>query len=276
MATSPTPVKLAATELGIPVSERVSDVLGLGVDLGLVVAFGRLVRPEVLAEVPMVNVHFSLLPRWRGAAPVERAILAGDTTTGVCLMALEEGLDTGPVYARAVTPIGPEETAGELRSRLAELGTDLVLDLLRRWPDVEAPEPQVGEATYAQKVAVEELELDWSGSAQACLRVVRVGRAWTRFRSRRLVVHRAELVGEPWGREGLGPGAGSSGLPAPAGPGAPGRPLPGTLVGDCVVTGQGSLRLLEVQEEGRPVREFSAWARGARPRVGERLGEGQS
>ncbi len=278
-ATSPTPVKSAAAELGIPVSERVADVLGMRLDLGLVVAFGRLVRPEVLADVPMVNVHFSLLPRWRGAAPVERAILAGDATTGVCLMALEEGLDTGPVHARAATGIGPAETAADLRTRLGELGVGLALDLLRRWPDVGEPEPQVGEATYAAKITVEELELDWSASAPACLRVVRVGRAWTRFRSRRLAVRRAELAEGASGRAREDAGgadvADCSGL-AGLGSGAHGRRAPGTLVGDCVVTGDGLVRLVEVQEEGRPAREFSTWARGARPRDGELLGEGES
>jgi methionyl-tRNA formyltransferase len=95
----PTPVKSAALELGLAVSDRVDDALTVGADLGVVVAYGRLVRPHVLARLDLVNLHFSLLPRWRGAAPVERAILAGDDETGVCLMRLEEGLDTGPVYA---------------------------------------------------------------------------------------------------------------------------------------------------------------------------------
>src|SRR5207244_12004672 len=102
-------VKAAALEVGLPVTEQVDDVLDAEVDLGVVVAFGRLIKPHVLERVPMVNVHFSLLPRWRGAAPVERAILAGDTETGVALMALEEGLDTGPVYAVERVGVNPEE-----------------------------------------------------------------------------------------------------------------------------------------------------------------------
>ena len=96
-ATSPSPVKAAAVELGVPVSHDVDDVLTAGAELGVVVAFGRIIKPHVLAALPMVNVHFSLLPRWRGAAPVERALLAGDTETGVCIMDVEEGLDTGGV-----------------------------------------------------------------------------------------------------------------------------------------------------------------------------------
>ena len=103
-AVGPTPVKRCALELGLPVSDRIADVLGARVELGVVVAFGSIIRGDVLARVPMVNLHFSLLPRWRGAAPVERAILAGDDRTGVCLMAVDEGLDTGPVYARVETP----------------------------------------------------------------------------------------------------------------------------------------------------------------------------
>ena len=95
--TSPSPVKAAALELGLPVTDDVDDALAVGADLGVVVAFGRLIRPHVLAALPMVNIHFSLLPRWRGAAPVERAILAGDARTGVDLMGVEEGLDTGAV-----------------------------------------------------------------------------------------------------------------------------------------------------------------------------------
>jgi methionyl-tRNA formyltransferase len=96
---APSPVKAAAVALGLAVTERVDDVITAGAELGVVVAYGRLIRPHVLAVLPMINVHFSLLPRWRGAAPVERAILAGDERTGVCVMQLEEGLDTGPVYA---------------------------------------------------------------------------------------------------------------------------------------------------------------------------------
>ncbi|MFP5327603.1 MAG: methionyl-tRNA formyltransferase, partial [Acidimicrobiia bacterium] len=129
-ATTPSPVKAAALELGLPVSHTVDDVLGTGAELGVVVAFGRLIKPHVLERIPMVNLHFSLLPRWRGAAPVERAILAGDRETGVCLMKLEEGLDTGPVYAVERTPIGEDESAEELRARLVEIGTAMLVEQL--------------------------------------------------------------------------------------------------------------------------------------------------
>jgi methionyl-tRNA formyltransferase len=264
----PSPVKAVALERGIPVSGRVADVIDAGVGLGVVVAFGQLVRPEVLERVPMVNVHFSLLPRWRGAAPVERAILAGDETTGVCLMALEEGLDTGPVYARRETPISQDETAAALRRRLGEIGTSMLLELLARWPDAGEPQPQQGEPTYAAKLRPDELELDWSRPATEVERVVRVGRAWTTFRRRRLIVHRARRVAWEAGDEV--PLLGT--LPAE-------ELLPGSLVGSLVITGRRgdgagqALQLVQVQAEGRAVQRFEDWARGARPAPGERLGD---
>src|SRR6476620_1048597 len=109
-AVAPSPVKEAAVERGSPVHHHLDDLLELSIVLGVVVAFGQIIKPHVLAAIPMVNLHFSLLPRWRGAAPVERALLAGDTQTGVCLMQVEEGLDTGGVYERAVVPIAATDT----------------------------------------------------------------------------------------------------------------------------------------------------------------------
>lgn len=246
------PVKAAAIELGLPVSHRVADVIDTGADLGVVVAFGKLIRPPVLAAVPMVNVHFSLLPRWRGAAPVERAILAGDAETGVCLMELEAGLDTGPVLGRRVVAIGADETADELRSRLAEEGTELLLSYLRA--SVSAGVAQVGEATYAAKIDPAERQLDWTEPAVQLHRRVRVGRAWTTLRGRRLGVVRTSLPADPVA------------VPAAVGPG---EILAG--VGVVVGTGQGVLTLLEVQPEGRAAMAAGAWANGARPVAGERF-----
>lgn len=235
----PTPVKAAALELGLPVTDQVDDALAAGADLGVVVAYGRLVKPHVLDALPMVNVHFSLLPRWRGAAPVERAILAGDTETGVCLMGLEVGLDTGPVYRRATVAIGEEETADELRGRLVELGTGLLVDALATGLGEGAP--QAGEPTYAAKLDTEELCLDWSRPADELERIVRVGRAWTTFRGRRLKVLRA-----------CAHHVSGAGLIAP--------------------TGEGVLELLEVQPEGRGSMAAAEWARGVRWQEGDRLG----
>jgi methionyl-tRNA formyltransferase len=241
--TMPSPVKAAALDLGLPVSDRVDDVLDAGADLGVVVAFGRIIKPHVLAELPMVNLHFSLLPRWRGAAPVERAILAGDERTGVDLMVVEEGLDTGGVYDRAEVAIGADETVDDLRARLADEGTRLVVDNLTR--GLGKPRPQEGETTYAHKIEADELHIDWSRPAVEVHRLVRIGGAWTTFRGKRLKVWRTTLTPTP-------------DAPAPA-------PLP-------VPTGDGVLHLVEVQPEGKPRMAASAWANGARWTGDEPLG----
>jgi methionyl-tRNA formyltransferase len=241
---TPSPVKAAAVELGIPVLHRVDDLLdpvtGVDADLGVVVAFGQIIRPHVLAVLPMVNLHFSLLPRWRGAAPVERAILEGDAETGVCLMQLEEGLDTGPVFASETVPIGPSTTGDGLREELVGIGSRLLVDRLRA--GLRAPEPQSGEPTYAAKITADDLRLDWGRPATERDRQVRLGGAWTWFRGRRLKVVAAEVVD----REAIG----------------------AELHGDVV----GGLRLLVVQPEGRSAMPFAAFANGARPGDGERLG----
>ena len=191
-ATSPSPVKAAAERLDIPVSHDVDDVIGIGADLGVVVAYGRLVRPHVLDAVPMVNLHFSLLPRWRGAAPVERALLAGDEVTGVCVMDVEVGLDTGGVHARVDVPIGSTTTADELRSELVTVGSRLLVETLER--GLGTPEPQVGSAVYAAKISPAELRIDWSAPPEQIDRLIRLGGAWTTFRGERCKIHAAELV----------------------------------------------------------------------------------
>ncbi len=244
-APEPSPVKASALELGIPVSHEVDDVLDVGADLGIVVAYGRLIRANVLERLPMVNMHFSLLPRWRGAAPVERAILAGDDRTGVCLMALEETLDTGPVYRVVETAIGERETAEHLRARLVELGSELLVDALGA--GLGQPEPQTGDATYAARIEPAELEIDWSRPAVDIDRLVRVGGAWTTLGGRRLKI---------WSTAAPGPDR----LPA------------GELVGRLVGTGSGVLELLEVQLEGRPRTPIDAFLAGARIEPGTRLG----
>lgn len=200
----PSPVKGAALELGLRVvtpvraSEVVDAVSDAGADLGVVVAFGQLLPPALLDAIPggYVNVHFSLLPRWRGAAPVERAMLAGDAATGVCIMGVEAGLDTGPVYTRAHTPIGAAETAGELRARLVALGTDLLVATIAAVATT-VPEPQVGEATYAEKLTVEEFRLDLTRPAAELARTVRAGNprpgAWLEVEGKRLKVLRAHV-----------------------------------------------------------------------------------
>jgi methionyl-tRNA formyltransferase len=243
-ATSPSPVKAAAERLGIAVSHDVDDALTAGADLGVVVAFGRIIRPHVLAALPMINLHFSLLPRWRGAAPVERALLAGDTETGVCVMQVEEGLDTGAIYACRTVPIPEGVTLPSLRDQLVAEGTDLLLAVLAAGPT--DPSPQRGEATYADKIDPSELHLDWGRPAAELERLVRLGGAWTTFRGKRLKVHRVEPV--------------HAEMP------------PGTLEGDVVGTATSGLRLIEVQPEGRTSMTASDWRNGAQPRRGEHLG----
>ena len=255
---SPSPVKAAAAELGLPVAYSAGEVPPSGAELGVVVAYGRIIKPEVLAEVPMVNLHFSLLPRWRGAAPVERAVLAGDAETGACVMQLEEGLDTGPVFGCQKVAIGAEETAGELRRRLGVVGTKMLLEMLS--DGFPTPAPQVGEPTYAAKVEASELHLDFSRSAEQCLRVIRVGKAWTNWRGKRLIVHRARPAQ----------------MKVPCHPelGHPelGHSKPGEIFGDIVATGDGCLELLVVQPEGKPPMPAKEWLRGARAKPGEQLG----
>ncbi len=245
-------MKAAALDLGIPVTAAVRDAADAGAELGVVVAYGRLVPPSVLERLPIVNLHLSLLPRWRGAAPIERAILAGDSVTGVSIMALEEGLDTGGVYARIPTPIDPEEDAVALGSRLVALGTTELVERLSQGgiDGLGTPVAQEGEATYAEKITPDDRMIDFHDSAERCLRVVRIGRATTTFRSARLFVHRAELV-----------------------PDVSDGDQPGRLAGDTVVTGDGGLRLLEVQAPGRRAQRFDEFARGARLVDGEILGE---
>jgi methionyl-tRNA formyltransferase len=244
---SPTPVKLAALARGLPVSHDVDDAAGVDADLGVVVAFGRILRRPLLEQLPMVNLHFSLLPRWRGAAPVERALLAGDERTGVCVMAVEEGLDTGGVYACADLAIRRSSTAPELAGQLEALGSELLVETLRA--GLAEPEPQQGEVTYAEKITSNDLRLTWSRPAAELDRVVRVGGAWTTFRGRRLKVHEAVPVLD--GVDGD----------------------PGALCGDRVATGEGSLQLLVVQPEGKGRQDFAAFANGARPEPSELLGE---
>lgn len=243
----PSPVKAAAEELGLPVTAQVDDLLDLGAELAVVVAYGRLIKPHVLDVLPMVNLHFSLLPRWRGAAPVERAILAGDHVTGVCVMALEAGLDTGPVYAVGERAIGDNETLEEVRTALTETGTTMLLDLLAT--ELPEPQPQVGEPTYAKKLEPAEHHLDWARPAVELHRVIRLGSAWTTFRDRRLRVLRAHL--------------------------SPGSDLgPGELdgAGLRVGTGDGTLTLVEVQPEGKGPQPAPSWRNGARLLAGEKLG----
>lgn len=259
----PSPVKVAALELGLAVTDDLAAATGVGAELGVVVAFGRIVPVAVLDELPMVNLHFSLLPRWRGAAPVERAILEGDAETGVCLMAVEAGLDTGAVYAEEATAIEPDETAEELRARLVAIGCRMFQEHLASGRvGLPVPHDQAGNPSYADKLASHELELDWTRPADQLARVVRLGRAWTTFRGKRVRVLATYLKAAP-----------QFDLPVTADSTPPQPLVPGELRGNVVGTGGAtSLALRTVQPEGKQPMEAEAWLRGVRPAPDERFG----
>jgi methionyl-tRNA formyltransferase len=183
-APAPTPVKLAAKELGIPVATPIDAgsleeaITATGpIDVGVVVAYGRLLRQEVLEHprLGMLNVHFSLLPRWRGAAPVARALMAGDTMTGVTIIRLDEGLDTGPVLTAQGVDVRPDENRGELTDRLASVGSRLVTGAIPAYTSGEMhPVKQSDEGlTYASKLEPSDRPLDVSGSATEAINRVR-------------------------------------------------------------------------------------------------------
>jgi methionyl-tRNA formyltransferase len=247
---TPSPVKAAALELGLPVTDDLAAVLDAGVDLAIVVAYGRIIPAAMLAEVPMVNVHFSLLPRWRGAAPVERAILAGDEVTGVCLMEVAEALDAGAVYRRAEMAITPSTTSAELRDHLVEASIPLLRDALTE--GFGEPEPQVGEPVYADKLTTDELRIDWQRPAVELDRLVRVGGAWTTLAGKRLKIWVASPVD-----------ADPTGAPV----------VPGALHGTRVTCGEGALELAVVQSEGKGRTDAAAWRGGARLDDGVVLGD---
>lgn len=249
-STSPSPVKVTALRHGIEVSHDLSwlDEHTEQDLLGVVVAYGRIIPARVLERVRMVNVHFSLLPRWRGAAPVERAILAGDRVTGVCLMELEPTLDTGPVFARAEIEIDDSATTATLTNDLASVGGRLLVDVLRS--GLPTPEPQEGEVTYAEKISPTENRIDWTRSAVEISRQVRALRTHTVFRGSRIRILSA--VVEPDPADSLDPGLVD----------ARGR----------VGTGHGLIRLTMVQPEGRGSMDAGAWLRGLQPLDGVRFG----
>lgn len=250
---SHSPVKRAALEMGLPVAHDLIDVAVLDTRglLGVVVAYGKLIPVSLLARVPMINMHFSLLPRWRGAAPVERAILAGDRTTGVCIMRVVEGLDTGEVYRKCEIDIGDTETAVELRGRLLDIAIPLLLNVVTC--GAGAGERQAGQATYASKIVSDDLSFDWGQSADYLARISRVGVGHTKFRGRRLNIREARALDGPVSL------------------------VPGQFLGLCpegiiVSTGQGSICLLSVQPEGKPTLDATSWSRGARLEKNERFG----
>ncbi|UXI67816.1 methionyl-tRNA formyltransferase [Tahibacter amnicola] len=246
---TPSPVKQAAEAAGLPVEqpETLRNPAARAVlaayrpDLMVVVAYG-LILPQSVLDIPAFgcwNVHASLLPRWRGAAPIQRAVLAGDAESGVCLMRMEKGLDTGPVIARTVTALSPAETGGSLHDRLSVMGAEvlapalLTLAAARQAPPCD-PQPVDG-VTYAHKLDKAEAVIDWRDSAQAIERKVRAFDPWP--------VAEGDVAGERlrvWSAVAVGDG---------------GRGQPGDIVaagrdGIDVATGDGVLRIRELQRAG--------------------------
>jgi methionyl-tRNA formyltransferase len=261
----PSAVKQAATRLGLPVlqPERprgdvfLAGLRRLNPDLGVVVAYGHLLRPEVLAIMPrgMINVHASLLPRHRGAAPVQAALLAGDTITGVTVMQMDEGLDTGPILHQLRTPIAPEETAGELTRRLADLGAQALVEalvLLQRGELRPTPQDD-SRATYAPRIEREAARVRWEAGHEAVARQLRAfdpePGAWSTLDGREVKLFRP-VAAEGDAEAGLVVGT-----------------EPVLLVG----TGTGMVGIAEVQPAGGKRMPSAAWCRGRGARVGQRF-----
>lgn len=235
----PSPVQRAAQELGLP--QRVPTTLrppeeheafaALGADVAVVVAYGLILPPPILAapRLGCLNIHASLLPRWRGAAPIQRAILAGDTRTGISIMQMEAGLDTGPVLAEQPTPIGPQETAADLHDRLSQMGATLIVRTLAHLPLPARPQPEQG-VTYAAKIDKAEARIDWSQPAGLIDRQIRAlspfPGAWCMIGEERVKVLRSR--------------------PA-TGQGQPGEVLSGLTI----ACGEGAIEILEAQRPGR-------------------------
>ena len=280
------PVARRAADAGLPVlaPRRLRDPQALDAlralrpDVVAVVAYGALV-PRPALDIPphgWVNLHFSLLPAWRGAAPVQHAVLAGDEVTGATTFQLEEGLDTGPVYGQLTEAIGPRDTAGDLLERLSVAGAGLLvatLDAIETGQARPVPQPAEG-VSHAPKITVEDARIDWARPAFAVDRHVRAMTpqpgAWTTWRGDRVVLHPVEPIDAPTGdvAGGLAGGLGGD----LAGP----RLRPGELaVGRrevLVGTATGPVRLTLVHPAGRRAMPAVDWARGVRPAAGERFG----
>ncbi|HDS1631914.1 MULTISPECIES: methionyl-tRNA formyltransferase [Stenotrophomonas] len=245
---APSPVKLEAVARGIPVYQPESlkdeaaqqQLRDLQPDLMVVVAYG-LILPKAVLAIPTHgcwNVHASLLPRWRGAAPIQRAIQAGDAKTGVCLMQMEAGLDTGPVLLHQELPIAATDTGGQLHDKLAELGAQVLSDglgLLRAGiKPIARPQPEQG-VTYAHKLDKAEARLDWALDAEALARTVRAFNPWpiaeATLAGERVRIHGAVALDEAHGQ-------------------APGTVLAASRDGIDIACGQGALRLRVLQREG--------------------------
>ena len=262
----PPPVKVRARAAGIPVlqperptnPEFLDQCRALDPDLGVVVAYGHILKPALL-ETPrlgMINVHASLLPRWRGAAPIQWAIAHGDPTTGVTIIQMEAGLDSGPILLTRETLIGPTDTAAQLTARLASLGADALTDAIGRFRDGTASfSPQdPSQATFAPKIGREVARIDWTGSAAEVANRIRafdpVPGAWTTLAGRDLKCFGPRAV---------------------KGNGRPGTAL--WLTPELVIaTGTGAVAIGQVQPAGKPRMDTGEWLRGRPLELGHQFG----
>ncbi len=235
----PTPVHAHALQLGLPVrhptSLRSEDAAkafaDLGADVAVVVAYG-LILPQTILDAPRLgclNIHASLLPRWRGAAPIHRAIMAGDAETGICIMQMEAGLDTGPVLLREATPIGPQETTADLHDRLSIMGSRMIVHILTDLPQAATPQPTEG-VTYAAKIDKAEARIDWQRPATEVDRQIRglspFPGAWCDIAGERVKLLRSRLSDQS---------------------GPPGQ----VLTGLTIACGQGAVEITLAQREGK-------------------------
>ncbi|MGK7752583.1 MULTISPECIES: methionyl-tRNA formyltransferase [unclassified Roseovarius] len=257
----PSPVQARAEALGLRVRHPVSlkgvdeqaEFAALEADAAVIVAYG-LILPQAILDSPRqgcLNIHASLLPRWRGAAPIHRAIMAGDDRTGVCIMQMEAGLDTGPVLLRRETSIGAEETTGALHDRLSRMGADAITEALARLKEL-TPEPQPEDGvTYADKIDKAEARIDWTRPAEKIDRQIRglspFPGAWIDHDGTRIKFLASRI------------GAGS---------GAPGEVLDDTLTIAC---GTGAIRVLRLQKAGRGPQATADFLRGIALTRGTRL-----
>ncbi len=247
----PTPVQARAEALGLPVRTPASlrgeteqaRFAALRAEVAVVVAYG-LILPQAILGAPAhgcLNIHASLLPRWRGAAPIHRAVMAGDAETGVCIMAMEAGLDTGPVLLREATEIGPEDTTGDLHDRLSAMGARLIVEALARLNDL-TPRPQPAQGvTYAEKIDKAEARIDWTRPAVEVDRAIRglspFPGAWCEIGGERARLLRSRLA---------------------EGSGAPGE----VLFGLTVACGDGAVEILQAQRPGKRVMAADEFLRG--------------
>jgi methionyl-tRNA formyltransferase len=250
----PTPVQIRAQALGLPVRHPVNlktpqdqaDFAALGADVAVVVAYG-LILPQAALDAPRlgcVNIHASLLPRWRGAAPIHRAIMAGDSRTGVCIMQMAAGLDTGPAPARAEIAIDDQETTAELHDRLAVLGADLIAQTLQRLPLPATAQPTLG-VSYAAKIDKTEARVDWSRPAVEIDRLIRglspFPGAWCDVGGERVKLLKSRL--------GTGQGTPGRVLTSQF---LPGQALPGqAITGLTIACGTGAVEITFAQREGK-------------------------